>query len=720
MGKSDIKIRFGADDSELINKLNKMQKTVLGVAKKIQGIGQTMTRNISLPIVAMGAASVGALAKVDKLKKGLEGLMGSAEAANIEFEKLREVAKNPGFNLEAAVAGSLRLQAIGWSADKARGSLEILANSVALVGGTGEDLKGVSVQLSQIISKGKVSAEEINSIAERMPQFRKAMQDAFGTGDSEVLQKMGVSSEEFVDKILLELERLPKAQASVGDTMMNIRDDVMVMAASLGEVLAPVIRKVGKVTQRLAEFMQNLSPPVKKFITILGGILAVAGPIIAAIGGITIAVTAMSAAMSPISLTIVAIIGIIGGLVAAFIYLKANWEAVVDRFKNGWATIYNAFLEANEKVLNLFMKTLRPIYKLLGKDLPKVSLDAYKKAKTTDPKPFGTFGDALKDVLGDFGSLNKEVDKFTGKGDFSTHTKTTYERKGDGPGTGSGGAAKSKGFVSVFEGIQRIAYSYKHTFEKKIPGAIEAMVAKTSPLLDDFGLKVKENIAPEEEIMSTWEKLARALDNILENLGDGWAKHGKAIMQTVEFIDSAFSQFYDNKEARLDNFHEKERARIEGSRSSEEQKNAAIQRLEAQTDKKRRALKRKQAIADKAKAIFDSIIHGAVAVSEHIGSPLAFVVGAAAAANTAFIASQPIPALAKGGLLKGESIVRAGEYQGATFNPEVYSPLDKLKSMLGGMMGDIKIELMPGIKFSTYEMEMSLEGQRVTRGRLTA
>jgi hypothetical protein len=43
-----------------------------------------------------------------------------------------------------------------------------------------------------------------------------------------------------------------------------------------------------------------------------------------------------------------------------------------------------------------------------------------------------------------------------------------------------------------------------------------------------------------------------------------------------------------------------------------------------------------------------------------------------------------IPAFANGGIISGPTLGLMGEYPGASSNPEVVAPLDKLKDMLGG------------------------------------
>jgi len=107
-------------------------------------------------------------------------------------------------------------------------------------------------------------------------------------------------------------------------------------------------------------------------------------------------------------------------------------------------------------------------------------------------------------------------------------------------------------------------------------------------------------------------------------------------------------------------------------------------------EKKRKALAREQAKDQKAVAIIQAIINTALAITAalavpYIGTVLAIIVGALGAAQIALIASQPLPALAAGGLAYAPSLAMVGDNPNARLDPEVIAPLSKLKAMgIGG------------------------------------
>jgi hypothetical protein len=93
--------------------------------------------------------------------------------------------------------------------------------------------------MTQIVAKGVVSAEEINQIAERLPQIRTLMKEAFGTSDTEVLQKMGIGSDEFIAAIVDAASELERATMTSSAAMSNLQDDWKDFMQSIGDLVEP-------------------------------------------------------------------------------------------------------------------------------------------------------------------------------------------------------------------------------------------------------------------------------------------------------------------------------------------------------------------------------------------------------------------------------------------------------------------------------------------------
>lgn len=224
---NDATVTFGYDgkalnaglkdaESRLKKSVSKMESAASGLAKIMTGGG----------IYFAGKAAADTVMNMDRLTRGMTTLEGSASAAAERMNSLREAAKLPGLEFEQAVKGDIRLRSVGISAELSREALIQMGNALSLAGGTSADLDGVVLALTQIVSKGKVSAEEINQIAERVPQVRAVMKDMFGTADTEVLQKMNIDAETFISTLVQGFVKLARAQAGLDEQMNNFRTSV--------------------------------------------------------------------------------------------------------------------------------------------------------------------------------------------------------------------------------------------------------------------------------------------------------------------------------------------------------------------------------------------------------------------------------------------------------------------------------------------------------------
>lgn len=270
----NLLVNIDADNRRAIAGLNQADKAAAVFAKSAGGnvdalrgrmdlLGTAIRIGAGAAIVKLGKASIDAYMRLDGLRRGLTAVMGSASAANAEMRRLQEVARLPGLGLEQAYEGSLRLQAAGMSADVARAALLGFGNALTTVGKGPAELDGVTLALTQIAAKGKVMAQEINQLAERVPQIRTIMKQAFGTADTEALAKMGVNSTEFISRIVSELSKLPRVTGGLKDDFDNMSDAIFQAQAAIGEGLAPGLGDIAKTVTSITNRFNSWSTELK-------------------------------------------------------------------------------------------------------------------------------------------------------------------------------------------------------------------------------------------------------------------------------------------------------------------------------------------------------------------------------------------------------------------------------------------------------------------------
>ena len=281
----------------LASGLDSAKRKIKEVGDTLSSFGGKLSVGLTAPLALFGTTVTQTAVKMDSLKRGLTAVAGSSAEAERQLVRLKEVAKLPGLGFEEAIQGSINLQAAGLSATEAERSLKGFGNALATVGKGKAELDGVVLALSQIQSKGKVSAEEINQIAERVPQIRQIMLDAFGTANTEILQQVGLSSEEFISTVNDALAKLPQVTGGAQNALENFDDVRKRVFGQFGDavlrVLVPILERATPLLERLGNAFAALSPRTQTAIVVIAGIAAAIGPVLVALGALAGSISAI-------------------------------------------------------------------------------------------------------------------------------------------------------------------------------------------------------------------------------------------------------------------------------------------------------------------------------------------------------------------------------------------------------------------------------------------
>lgn len=206
----------------------------------------------------------------DSQVRGLAAYAKNAQELQAQLARLQEIAKLPGLGLPEVRAGVLNLEAAGLNAQTAERALMAFGNALALVGKGKSELDGVILALGQIASKGAISAEEINQIAERVPQIRQVLVSAFGTASTEAIQKMGLSADVAIGKIIAGLEQLPKATQSALTTFENLQDALTAAFLPIGRGILDIFGSAESGTTRLIDLVANIGKQIGEVFSAIG------------------------------------------------------------------------------------------------------------------------------------------------------------------------------------------------------------------------------------------------------------------------------------------------------------------------------------------------------------------------------------------------------------------------------------------------------------------
>lgn len=300
MAQGILSIKIRADASPLERALKVVGRDMAAFSQKALAIGRGVTLGFTGPIIAMSSSFVNAAASMDQLERGMAAVMGSTSEAGKELSKLKESAKLPGLGFEEAVRGSIRLQAVGLKAEQARKVLETFGKAIATTGGGAVELEAVQYQLTQMISKNRILAEDFKPIQSAVPLIGKALQAAFNTDNIEAVRKTGIGAKEFAMRLTESLGVLPEVMNSTGgirNQFDNLRDALKFASAEMGKAilknidLEAVIDSVTERINMLSDWFGSLSDGMQKFIlgatkniAIFGGLAWIIGQVGSALG----------------------------------------------------------------------------------------------------------------------------------------------------------------------------------------------------------------------------------------------------------------------------------------------------------------------------------------------------------------------------------------------------------------------------------------------------
>lgn len=245
------------------------QRAIVGMARHSSAALKAFGRTVAVATAAFGAWGISVAAQRDAQQRGLQAMLGSAKEAERVMTRMRAVALQPGVTFDAGLSLATSLMAVKVHADLAVDAVGNFGNALALAGRGEEELQRVGVALSQIVSKGKVSAEEINQLAEAVPQIRDVMMSVFGTADTEKLQRdlaaAGISAKQFVELLVEGFTPgglVAKATDTFSNKLVNLKAAFRDLAAAFGSAF--VTPSGGAALDQFTATIQSLGPAMRQ------------------------------------------------------------------------------------------------------------------------------------------------------------------------------------------------------------------------------------------------------------------------------------------------------------------------------------------------------------------------------------------------------------------------------------------------------------------------
>lgn len=243
----------------------KLSKGIIGVGGAIAGIG----------VAKLGSDIFQASLKMENLNKMLVATEGSVEKGRKTLAEYIKMAKDPGLALPQITQSMTVYKQLGLNAEFAKKLLRETSNELVLMGKGVPELERVNRQFEQMLGKGKPLREDLIIIAESLPNISKLVKDAFGTFDTEALIKRGVTSEKFLEGLVAQMEKAPRAIGGTQNSLDNFKDSLMQFEAALGKNILP---SIGQFLDKLTGLMDSFNELPNGVKTALGtGTIGVLG-----------------------------------------------------------------------------------------------------------------------------------------------------------------------------------------------------------------------------------------------------------------------------------------------------------------------------------------------------------------------------------------------------------------------------------------------------------
>lgn len=354
--------------------LKSIQSTFQSFGSSMQSVGTKLTAAVTLPIVALGAASIKSALQLDSLRNKLIAVEGSAEAAERRIAKLRDLAQSSvGVTTSTAGAAYAQLATIGGITEK---TIERQIKAMGRLNAAFEieDQSGFFRNVTQIFQQG-FERSDIKEALGRVPIFEQLLESAFGTKEGAKLKALKESGKLTLEAFLAGLAeavesdaRLANIGESLGVRLQKSVERVSFALNSLGkailDVVEPYITPLVQAIEGLGNAFAALPAGAQLGVVAFGALAAAAGPLLVAGGALVSALGTVAGALAAVSAPMVAVVAGVGALVAGFAAAGAGifaaWQSnlggVRDFTNEVWAEITKAFDEALAFVKELWAR----------------------------------------------------------------------------------------------------------------------------------------------------------------------------------------------------------------------------------------------------------------------------------------------------------------------------------------------------------------------------
>ena len=740
---ADLLIKIGADSYEFQQRTKQVEKSLEGLQKKMTSVGKTLSKTLTLPLVALGTASVMAAdTQVQAETRLLTALKGREDIQRRLMAQAAELQSRSTFGDEEVIAQQAYLASLGMTERQIN---DVIEASAQLSVATGMTLE------SAVKNLAKTYGGLTGKLGESIPALKNLTTEQLKSGEA-------------VKYILSNYKGYAEAAAQSGaGSMRQLKNQLGDLAEQLGMILMPDLQKIVGWISNMVTWFQNLSPTTQKVIVVIASLAAAIGPVLT-VGGKLLAMlplikAAFTAMTGPIGLVISALVALGAAFVSAR-QQQAEFQRQQYAQQREWVD------ERKQEVYNrTYDEFSRPIYSdkeirrriTIAEETLQESIASFnavnnggelnqvqKDALEVQRQEIIALTDILdqrkraaEDAAAAQEAYNKELAKTTKTtenadgliGQLQAQIRTLEESLGNAKTVEEIAAtnaqiAELRGELSRLQDIKPEDLKPIEKLEPILASDFEIEFPAPKLKMDGIKLAVSEYSQQMSEIFST---VREGLFGWADNTSTYLAKNLSATVEMVENYTTALTNKGWNFTDALD--HVSQTVASTMQRFDQQVSQFLADSIVAAADALGKVIAGDLGFGGLMKAILTQfasflknigaqliefgimIIAFKSALKSVLANPWAAIgIGAAmvaaAAIMTALInknAQESVPALATGGLAYGKTLALVGDNPNAIADPEVIAPLSKLQAMLPSGGGQ--------------NIKLTLGGQLVAKGR---
>lgn len=316
-------VKIGADIKGLQSAMVQVSASVQNAGKNITNLGKTVSTRLTAPLVLLGGVALKAFAAQEQAELRLRAaLNANGRVVNHLFNRYnsfaQEMQRTTVIGDETTLAMLAQAESLGLTGDSAERAVK---NSIAMQGAFGVNAES-ALRYTAALEEGNATM-----LSRYIPTLRGIEDESEKAAEAQrVLTRAFTAAEAEANGVAGTFKQVKNA---IGDAMEDIGKNIADAFNITGHKNA-IIENIAA----MRNFFASLSAEARRNIVLITAAILGIGPAIITIG-ITISTLGViiGALTSPITL----VVAFIAGLGVAILFLRDNWEAVVERISDiGW------------------------------------------------------------------------------------------------------------------------------------------------------------------------------------------------------------------------------------------------------------------------------------------------------------------------------------------------------------------------------------------------